>query len=437
MPKIELGVHTGQQNISLEELRRLWRHCDENGFDWISVWDHFYEAPNRDNVDPTYEAVALMAAMAVDTKNVRIGCLVFCMNYRNPALLAKSMTTIDHISGGRVTVGLGAGWHVQEHAAYGYNFPPLSERFERLIEGTRIIRGMLTKDHTTLEGKHYRVANIANNPAPVQARLPVIIGGGGEQRTLRIAARRADGWNVPYIGADVFKHKSQVLDEWCEKQGRDPKSIEKSVNLHFLMSSKGVQRPGHAFHAHRRRPHRRAPAGHRPHRRIHRWRRPAREHRHPPARRLGSAAGVHRGRDAGVPVEAVSCQLSAVSQRAESVRDFRKLQVWEKAHKLALDVYAATAAFPASELYGLTSQLRRSAASVGSNIAEGCGRETEAELARFCHIAMGSASEAEYQLLLAKDLGFLSTDVYQVLNLQVIEVKRMLTALILKLKADR
>jgi F420-dependent oxidoreductase-like protein len=239
MPKVELGVHTGQQDIELDELRRLWRYCDEKGFDWISVWDHFYEAPNRDNAGPTYEAVSLMAALAVETTQPRLGCLVFCMNYRNPALLAKSLTTIDHLSGGRVTVGLGAGWHVQEHQAYGYNFPPVKERLDRLSEGVRIIRGMLTREHYSFEGKYYKVDNIANNPRPVQARMPIIVGGGGEQRTLRIAARRADGWNVPYIGSDVFAHKSKVLDTWCEKQDRDPKSIEKSVNLHFLMSSGG------------------------------------------------------------------------------------------------------------------------------------------------------------------------------------------------------
>jgi F420-dependent oxidoreductase-like protein len=243
MPKIELGVHTGQQNIALDDLRRLWRTCDENGFEWISVWDHFYEAPNRDNADPTYEAVALMAAMACETKNARLGCLVFCMNYRNPALLAKSLTTIDHLSGGRVTAGLGAGWHVQEHAAYGYDFPAVKERLDRLSEGVRIIRGMTTKEHTTFEGTYYRVNNIANNPGPVNGRMPIIIGGGGEQRTLAIAARRADGWNVPYIGPDVFTHKSKVLDEWCEKVGRR-NPIEKSVNLHFLMSSKGPRDMG-------------------------------------------------------------------------------------------------------------------------------------------------------------------------------------------------
>lgn len=240
MPKIELGVHTGQQDISLDELRRLWQHCDENGFDWISVWDHFYEAPNRDNEGPTYEAVSLMAAMALETKRARLGCLVFCMNYRNPALLAKSMTTIDHLSGGRLTVGLGAGWHVQEHEAYGYDFPSVKERLDRLSEGVRIVRGMLTREHYSFGGKYYRAVNVRNNPRPVQARVPIIIGGGGEQRTLAIAARRADGWNVPYIGADVFAHKNKVLDMWCEKQGRDPRSIERSVNLHFLMSSTGA-----------------------------------------------------------------------------------------------------------------------------------------------------------------------------------------------------
>lgn len=240
MPKIELGMHTGQQDIELDELRKLWRTAEASGFDWVSVWDHFYEAPPRDGVGPTYEPVALMAALAVETTRVRIGCLVFCMLYRNPALLAKSMTTIDHLSHGRVTVGLGAGWHVQETTAFGYEFPAVKERLDRLVEGTRIMRAMLTKERSNFEGKHYFTKNVSNNPRPVQDRVPIIIGGGGEQRTLRIAARRADGWNVPYIGADVFKHKSKVLDEWCERYDRDPASIEKSVNLHFLMSSKGA-----------------------------------------------------------------------------------------------------------------------------------------------------------------------------------------------------
>jgi F420-dependent oxidoreductase-like protein len=240
MAKVELGVHTGQQNIELDELRRLWRHCEASGFDWISVWDHFYEAPPRDGNSPTYEAVALMAAIALETQRVRIGCLVFCMGYRNPALLAKSLTTIDHLSHGRVTVGLGAGWHVQEHNEFGYSLPPLKERMDRLSEGVRVIRAMLRRPHgSSFQGRYYKTSGVRNLPPPVQERVPIIVGGRGERRTLRIAARRADGWNVPYISAADFKHKSQVLDRWCDHYQRDPATIERSVNLHFLMSSRG------------------------------------------------------------------------------------------------------------------------------------------------------------------------------------------------------
>ena len=239
MAKVIFGVHTGQQDIPLEELRRLWKHCDASGFEWISVWDHLYEAPNRNGEGSTYEAIPLMAALAVETQNVRIGCLVFCMGYRNPALLAKSLTTIDHLSGGRVTVGLGAGWHVEEHAAYGYDFPGVKERLDRLSEGTRIIRAMLSHDRSSFTGQYYRTDNISNEPRPMQARVPIIIGGRGEQRTLRMAAARADGWNVPYISVEEFKQKNEVLNQWCDHYKRDPKTIERSVNLHFLMSSTG------------------------------------------------------------------------------------------------------------------------------------------------------------------------------------------------------
>lgn len=239
MAKLTFGVHTGQQDIALDDLRRLWRAAEDSGFEWISIWDHFYEAPNKNGVGPTYEAIALMAAIACETTRVRIGCLVFCMGYRNPALLAKSLTTIDHLSHGRVTVGLGAGWHVEEHAAYGYEFPAIKERLDRLSEGTRLIRSMLTKERTTFEGRYYRTFDVSNEPRPVQERVPIIIGGRGEQRTLRMAAAYADGWNVPYISAADFSQKSRVLDEWCAHYRRDPASIERSVNLHFLMSSTG------------------------------------------------------------------------------------------------------------------------------------------------------------------------------------------------------
>ena len=138
MPIVELGIHSGHQDIELDEVRRMWREFDEGGLDFISVWDHMYESPFKDGASPTYEALPLLTALALDTTRCRVSCLCFAMAYRNPALLAKALTTVDHLSNGRLTVGLGAGWHVAEHNAYGYGFPEVKERLDRLSEGTRI-----------------------------------------------------------------------------------------------------------------------------------------------------------------------------------------------------------------------------------------------------------------------------------------------------------
>jgi F420-dependent oxidoreductase-like protein len=211
----------------------LWTYSDTHGFKWISVWDHFYEAPPVDGNATHFEAVALMSAIACETRNVEIGNYVFCMTYRNPAVLAKSIITIDHLSGGRAALGLGAGWHTMEHAAYGFPFRPPKQRLDMLEEGTKIIRSLLDNDRTTYQGEYFQMENAAMNPKPLR-RLPIWIGGRGEKRTLRIAARHADGWNVPYIGPDEFRHKCEVLDSWCEKEGRDPATIKRSLNVHFF-----------------------------------------------------------------------------------------------------------------------------------------------------------------------------------------------------------
>ncbi len=234
---ISFGVHIGPQNISIDDLRRLWTFADNNGFTWISVWDHFYEAPPVDGNATHFEAVALMSAIACETKNVEIGNYVFCMNYRNPAVLLKSLITVDHLSGGRCAIGLGAGWHTMEHAAYGFEFRPPKQRLDMLEEGTRVIKMLLAQDRTTFDGEYFHMNNAAMNPKPVRQPMPIWIGGQGEKRTLRIAARHADGWNVPYIGAETFKHKSEVLDHWCEREGRDPATIKRSINLHFNMAA--------------------------------------------------------------------------------------------------------------------------------------------------------------------------------------------------------
>lgn len=225
------GVHTGQQNCSLEELRRVWRYVDQAGFDWLSIWDHFYEAPPIDGNGSCFEAVSALALMAADTVKVRIGCLVFCVNYRHPAVLAKALATIDHASEGRLEAGLGAGWHEQEYRDYGIPFAPIAVRQNQLEEFVQIVRSMLTGDSTTFAGKYFQLSNARCNPKPKQKRLPLWIGGGGEKRTLRTAARYADGWNLAYMSPEVFRHKNQVLDDWCEREDRDPATLARTVNV--------------------------------------------------------------------------------------------------------------------------------------------------------------------------------------------------------------
>jgi F420-dependent oxidoreductase-like protein len=244
MARVELGVHTGPQDIEVNELRRVWRHCDGAGFDLITVWDHFYQSPYQNPQSPTYEAGALLAAMALDTTRSRIGCLCFGMGYRNPAVLAKSLTTIDHLSGGRLTVGLGAGWLVEEHQAYGVDLLSVKERLNRLDEGVQVVRSLLNEERSSFEGKYYELNDATNYPRPLQGRVPIIVGGGGEQRTMAIAAKYGDGTNQAYMSADAYRHKNHVLDQWCERLGRDPASLERSVLLHFRMSSRGVPPDG-------------------------------------------------------------------------------------------------------------------------------------------------------------------------------------------------
>ena len=238
---VSFGVHTGQQNVAMDELRRLWRWIDEEGMDWISVWDHFYEAPPVDGMSPHFESLTCMAAIAAETERVRIGCLVFCVPYRNPAYLAKSLMTLDHISAGRIEPGLGAGWHQMEFEGFGYGWPPLKTRFEMLEEGTQIIKGMLSQTRTTFEGVHYNALDATNEPGPVQEHVPLWIGGRGERKTLRMAAQYADGWNVPYIGVEEFARLSGVLDLRCSEVGRDPATIDRTVNLQFTLSETAAE----------------------------------------------------------------------------------------------------------------------------------------------------------------------------------------------------
>lgn len=228
---MKFGIHTGPQLCTIAELRELWRFADANGFHWVSIWDHFYPAQFSGHDGPCLEAVAAHTALACETRNVRVGCLVYCAAYRHPAVLAKALVTIDHVSGGRMECGLGAGWHQQEFEAHGIPFLPIGERLDQLEESVRIVRSLFDNERTTFAGKHYSLDAAFAEPKPVQKRPRIWIGGGGEKRLLRMVARHADGWNIPFVAPDAWAKKKAVLDSWCERENRDPRDIVRTVNL--------------------------------------------------------------------------------------------------------------------------------------------------------------------------------------------------------------
>ena len=224
------GVHTGLQGTSVDDLRELWRHIEEAGFGWISIWDHFYAADATGSAQ-CLEAVAMHAALAESTRSVRCGSLVYSVGYRHPAVLANTMATLDQLSNGRITLGLGAGWHQVEYDAYGIPFPPAPIRLKQLEEGIQCVRGLLMEESVDFTGAHFHLRAARCEPKPVQHRLPIWIGGGGEKVTMRIAAQYADGWNVPFVSADEFKRKVGLLNDHCERVSRDPSALTKAVNV--------------------------------------------------------------------------------------------------------------------------------------------------------------------------------------------------------------
>jgi F420-dependent oxidoreductase-like protein len=227
---VRFGVHAGLQNTSIAELQGLWRRIEALGFDWISVWDHFYAADNTGNPH-CLEAITTHAALASTTERVQCGSLVYSAGYRHPAVLANAIATLDQIAEGRVVLGLGGGWLQQEYDVYGMHYGTPGERLRMLNEYIQCVRGLLTQSRTDFEGEFFTLRDAQCEPKPVQERLPIWVGGGGEKVTLRICAEHADGWNVPFIPPDVWAHKAKVLDEHCERIGRDPASITKSVNV--------------------------------------------------------------------------------------------------------------------------------------------------------------------------------------------------------------
>ncbi len=200
------------------------RAAEGSGYDRVMVMDHFYQLPGIGRPDePMFECYSMLSALAQHTERVRLSALVTGNTYRNPALLAKTITTLDHVSGGRATLGIGAGWFELEHDALGFEFGTLSDRFEKLEEALRIIGPMLRGERPTFEGKHYRVQEVANSPAPI-SRIPIMIGGQGEKKTLRMVAQYADESNLTGTVEDIPR-KLEALAAHCERLGRDRSEI--------------------------------------------------------------------------------------------------------------------------------------------------------------------------------------------------------------------
>lgn len=237
---LSFGILGSIQGNTLDELRRLWRWADTAGFDLIAVSDHLAAHPVS-AAQEHFEAVATLAALAGETRRARIGCLVFSVTFRQPGVLAKSLVTIDHLSGGRVEVGIGAGWVESEHRMYGLPFESIGVREDRLEEYVQCLRLLFDEPVATFRGRHYALEEARCEPKPVQGRLPVWIGGLGEKRTLPTVAKYADGWNGGLLTPQGWIQKSRLLDELCERNGRDPATLARSVNLGFFL---GVDAPG-------------------------------------------------------------------------------------------------------------------------------------------------------------------------------------------------
>jgi F420-dependent oxidoreductase-like protein len=215
-------------------MRDLAQAADAGPFESIWVYDHFHTVPIPTE-EPTYEAWSLMAAFAASTTRVRLGQMCTCMAYRNPAYLAKVAATVDVVSGGRVEMGIGAGWYEHEWRAYGYGFPSAGDRLGMLDEGVQIMRQLWTAGAATLSGKHYQVDGAIGRPLPVQqGGIPLWIAGGGEKKTLRIAAKYARYTNFDGT-PEGFRHKSEILARHCEDVGTDFGAIVRSADFNVVI----------------------------------------------------------------------------------------------------------------------------------------------------------------------------------------------------------
>ena len=217
-----------------EEVLELAKHVEQTGWDGIWYADHFM--PNApDTSSPWPEAWTTLTAIGANVPRIKLGTLVSGNTYRHPAVLAKMAATLDHITDGRVILGLGSGWQENEHTHYGIPFYTTRERLERLDEACQIIKSLYANSKTDFDGKYYQLSDASLEPKPVQHPLPLLIGGGGEKRTLRITAEHANAWNV-WGDVAILRQKMEVLDNHCADVGRNPGEIHRTAVALLFMS---------------------------------------------------------------------------------------------------------------------------------------------------------------------------------------------------------
>ena len=230
MADVKLGVLCWNQYTDWPSLLEAGRRADRLGYDTLWTWDHLYPIVG-DSHGPMFEGWLTLTAWAQATERIRIGLMVAANTFREPALTAKLATTLDHISGGRAILGVGAAWFEEEHLAFGIPFGSgFPERLRWLGEALPVMRGMLHGERPTAAGPRYAAKDVRNDPLPLQERLPIVVGGGGEQVTLKLVARYADANNVGG-GFESVKRKEAVLVQHCETVGRDPAEIERTTNI--------------------------------------------------------------------------------------------------------------------------------------------------------------------------------------------------------------
>jgi F420-dependent oxidoreductase-like protein len=236
---MKFGAVPNQSGCSWQELLDIWQELDlDSGFESLWLMDHFVSGFGQEfgSGEPCMEGWTALAALAQATSRLRLGILVTGNTYRQPAVLAKQATTVDHISRGRLNFGIGAGWHEYENQAFGLNLPPVKERMDRLEESVQLIKLLWTEQRPSFAGRYYSLDRPPYNPPNLQEpHPPILIGGGGEKRTLRIVAKYADIANVSGT-PDEVRHKFAVLDGYCKELGRNPKSIRRTIQVPLFLS---------------------------------------------------------------------------------------------------------------------------------------------------------------------------------------------------------